>query len=59
MDAAMAIAATWTISTALSPTTWQPRIVALGRSTISLQKPSVHGHRDDVVELRNCVVDDA
>ena len=32
--------ATWTISTARSPTTWQPRIWRVPRSTISLQNPS-------------------
>ena len=37
--AAMAIAATWVISTARSPTTWQPNILPVARSTISLQKP--------------------
>ena len=37
----MAIAATWVISTARSPTTWQPRIRPLVRSTTSLQKPAV------------------
>ena len=35
----MAIAATWVISTARSPTTWQPNILQVVRSTISLQKP--------------------
>jgi len=37
----MAIAATCVISTARSPTTWQPKIVLVARSTISLQKPAV------------------
>src|SRR3954470_1834464 len=39
--AAMAIAATWVISTARSPTTWQPNILQVARSTISLQKPAL------------------
>ena len=39
--AAMAIAASWVISTARSPTTWQPNILQVLRSTISLQKPTL------------------
>ena len=39
--AAIAIATTWTISTARSPTTWQPRIAPVVRSAINLQKPVV------------------
>jgi hypothetical protein len=41
ISAAMAIAATWVISTARSPTTWQPNILQVARSTISLQKPTL------------------
>ena len=41
IPAVMAIAATCVISTARSPTTWQPRILRVARSTISLQKPNV------------------
>src|SRR6266853_868630 len=37
----MAIAPTWVISTARSPTTWQPNILPVVRSTISLQKPTL------------------
>jgi hypothetical protein len=36
----MAIATTWTILTARSPPTWQPRIVAVARSAIRLQNPA-------------------
>ena len=39
--AAMAMDTAWTISTARSPTTWQPRIMHVARSTISLQNPVV------------------
>ena len=39
MFAAMAIAATWVISTARSPTAWQPKILNVSRSAMSLQKP--------------------
>lgn len=39
--AAMAMDAAWTISTARSPTMWQPRIMHVARSTISLQNPVV------------------
>src|SRR5262249_17139006 len=37
----MAIAATWTMSTARSPTTWQSDILEVLRSAISLQKPTL------------------
>src|SRR6516165_2101651 len=37
----MAIAATSAMSTALSPMTWQPNVLQVLRSTISLQKPNL------------------
>jgi hypothetical protein len=47
----MATAATWTISPARSPTTWQLTIRCVPRSTISLQNPSIQLGEDLTGEL--------